>query len=126
MTMKELLAAMTLGGVLYGFIELAWRGRTHWTMALLGGACFAMMYLISASALPPLARYALCAADVTAAEFLTGAAVNVVLGWNVWDYSAEPMNLYGQVCARYTALWFALSVPGCELARLLRRALTGQ
>lgn len=126
MTMTELLAALTLGGISYGFIELAWRGRTHWTMVLTGGACFAMMYLISASCLPRLAQYALCAANITAAEFLVGAAVNVYLGWGVWDYSAERMNLYGQVCARYAALWLILSVPGCELARLLRRALLNQ
>lgn len=126
MSAKELLAAFFLGGVLYGLLELAWRGRTHWTMAVTGGACFVFMYLAAASSLPPLARYALCAANITAAEFLVGAAVNVYLGWGVWDYSAEPLDLYGQVCARYAFFWLALSVPGCALARLLRLALAGQ
>ena len=28
------------GGVLYVLIELAWRGRSHWTMFVLGGLCF--------------------------------------------------------------------------------------
>lgn len=26
------------GGVLYVLIELAWRGRSHWTMFVLGGS----------------------------------------------------------------------------------------
>ena len=121
----ELLAAFLLGGGAYGLIELLWRGRTHWTMLGLGGACFSFMYLASASALPPLAQYVLCAAFITAAEFLTGAAVNVALGWNVWDYAGEPLNLYGQICARYSALWFFLSVPGCALARFLHSSVFG-
>ena len=126
MSAKELLTVLILGGVCYGLTELAWRGRTHWSMVLTGGACFLFMYLAQASSLPPLGRYALCAADITAVEFLVGALVNIRLGWGVWDYTKEPMNLYGQICVRYTVLWFLLSVPGCALAGLLRRALTGQ
>ncbi len=118
--------ALPLGGTLYAAIELAWRRRTHWTMVLMGGASFAFMYLAAASSLPPLARYALCAANITAAEFLVGAAVNVHFGWGIWDYAGEPGALYGQVCPRYVLFWFFLSVPGCALARLLRRVLTGQ
>ena len=35
------------GGLLYGLIEILWRGWTHWSMVLCGGLCFLMMYLIS-------------------------------------------------------------------------------
>ncbi len=113
------MAVFVLGGLAYGALELVWRGRTHWTMLLAGGASFLLIYLTAASALPPLGQYALCAGLVTAVEFVTGAVVNVGLGWNVWDYSDLPLNLYGQVCARYTFFWFLLSVPGCALARFL-------
>lgn len=114
------MAVFVLGGLAYGVLELAWRGRTHWTMLLAGGASFLLIYLTAAaSALPPLGQYALCAVLVTAVEFVTGAVVNVGLGWNVWDYSDLPLNLYGQVCARYTFFWFLLSVPGCALVRFL-------
>ena len=126
MSTREFAAAFLLGGTLYAAIELAWRGRTHWTMVLTGGACFVFMYLAAASSLPRPVQYALCAVNITAAEFLVGAAVNVYLGWGVWDYSGEPLALYGQVCPRYTLLWFLLSVPGCALAQLLRFVLTGQ
>lgn len=121
MNALQYIAVFLLGGAAYGLMELLWRGRTHWTMLLLGGVCFLYMYLVSARAdLAPAVQYALCALFITAAEFLTGALVNGALGWAVWDYSALPMNLYGQICARYSLLWFLLSIPGCALARLLR------
>ena len=28
------------GGLLYGLIEILWRGWTHWSMVLCGGLCF--------------------------------------------------------------------------------------
>ena len=58
-------------------------------------------------------------------EFITGAVVNVLLGWGVWDYSDRPLNLYGQVCLLYSLYWLLLSIPGCALARLLHRLLAG-
>ena len=38
------------------------------------------------------------AAIVTVLELLVGLVVNRWLGWNVWDYSDMPLNLWGQVC----------------------------
>ena len=34
----EYLLIYTLGGLLYGAIELLWRGWTHWTMLQIGRA----------------------------------------------------------------------------------------
>ena len=120
MTILELLAVLALGGASYAAIEILWRGRTHWTMALTGGVCFLFMYLISArSGLPLPVRWLWCASFVTALEFVVGGVVNVALGWGVWDYSDRPLNLYGQVCVRYALYWLLLSVPGCALARFL-------
>ena len=42
----EMIAVYVTGGLLYGLIELLWRGWTHWSMLLCGGACFALMYHI--------------------------------------------------------------------------------
>ena len=47
----EMIAVYVTGGLLYGLIELLWRGWTHWSMLLCGGACFALTYQISLSAL---------------------------------------------------------------------------
>ena len=120
----ELLAAFFLGGSAYGAIELLWRGHTHWTMVVTGGFCYVFIYLIASwAALGRWRQYILCAAVITAREFVVGSIVNVRLGWAVWDYSRQPMNLYGQICARYAAYWFFLSIPGCALARATRRLL---
>ena len=35
-----------LGGLAYMGIELLWRGRTHWTMGVLGGVCFVLIGLL--------------------------------------------------------------------------------
>lgn len=57
---------------------------------------------------------------ITALEFVTGCLVNLHLGWDVWDYATQPLNLMGQVCIGFSALWFLLSVPvsGLSLAML--------
>ena len=56
-------------------------------------------------------------------EFYTGCLVNLRLGWQVWDYSAMPFNLLGQVCPGFLLLWLALSLPGLWLCMGLRRLL---
>jgi len=102
MSAAEALFAGALGAVLYGALELLWRGRTHWTMLILGGVCFAVMYLIATrSTWPLLQKWISSAAVITALEFLAGAAVNIRLGWDVWDYSDQPFNLFGQICLLY-------------------------
>ena len=63
------------GGLLYIIIELIWRGRSHWTMFLLGGICFISLGLIN-EVIPwqmPLWQQILIGAiGITTLEFLTG------------------------------------------------------
>lgn len=120
--MEYLLVYMT-GALLYGLLELGWRGWTHWTMLLCGGACFTLMYLIAMSAMPLWRKCVLSAAAITTVEFLTGCLVNLRLHWQVWDYSAMPFNLLGQICPQFLLLWLALSLPGLWLCSVLRRFL---
>ena len=113
-----------LGALGYGAVETLWRGGTHWTMLLTGGACFLLIYL-NATRLR-CARWQvwlLSAAEVTTAELLVGLLVNRALGWAVWDYSALPLNLGGQICLRYSLYWLALSVPAASLSRRIRRLM---
>ena len=110
------------GALIYGFIEIAWRGRTHWTMLICGGACFLSIYYLSALPIPLVGRCAASAAAITALEFLTGCIVNLRLGWAVWDYSDMRGNILGQVCPQFSLCWLALSVPGvliCERLHML-------
>lgn len=107
-----------LGGVLYGSIELLWRGHTHITMPILGGLCFLLLSLLRRVRLPLLLRCLLGALTVTAAEYLCGLLVNCALGWRVWDYSKESYSLHGQICLRYSLYWLGLSLPAFGLAAL--------
>ena len=47
----------------------------------------------------------------TAAELAAGLVLNIWLGLDIWDYSALPCNLMGQICVRFTALWCLLAGP---------------
>ena len=125
MTLWEITFVYLLGAFGYGGVELLWRGHTHWTMLLLGGACFLAIYAITIRRPGPLwGKCLLCAGTVTALEFCTGCFVNLYLGWDVWDYGGIPGNLLGQVCPLYAALWYLLSLPSAALARALRRGFT--
>ena len=48
------IAVFVLGGAAYGMIEILFRGYTHWTMVLTGGACILTLYILLGwlSALP--------------------------------------------------------------------------
>lgn len=125
MLISEFGAVWLLGALGYGALELLWRGHTHWTMLLAGGACFSVMYLVATRTDFPLwQKWIACAACITAVEFVTGCIVNLRLGWGVWDYSALPGNLCGQICLLYSAFWLILSVPGVWACEQLRRLLS--
>lgn len=46
---------------------------------------------------------------ITSLEFITGLIVNVKLGWDVWDYSNLPLNIYGQICPIFFIAWYYVS-----------------
>lgn len=119
---KHLVLAAT-GGLLYVILELVWRGRSHWTMFMLGGLCFVVLGLIN-EVLPwdmPLWQQVLVgAAIVTVQEFVIGCVVNIWLGWSVWDYSGLPGNILGQICPQYCLLWLPVSLAGIVLDDWLR------
>ena len=108
--------------MLYGGGELLWRGRTHWTMLLAGGTCFAIMYLMDTRTDWPIwGKWVAGAAVITTVEFVTGTLVNLRLGWNVWDYSAMRFNVMGQICPLYSFYWLLLSIPGTALCSGISR-----
>lgn len=111
-----------IGSVGYGLLEVIWRGFTHWTMVLTGGACFSAIYYLDGkyAKRPMLQKGIMGSTIITAAEFVVGCIVNRGLHWNVWDYSRLPLNLCGQICLRYSVYWFALSLPLFWLAGRLR------
>ena len=119
------LLVFLLGGAAYGMMEILFRGYTHWTMVLTGGACILTLYLLLGwlSSLPLVLGALAGAVIVTAYEFAVGCIVNLKLGWHVWDYSSMAGNLLGQICPLFSALWLLLSVPGLLICRRLHSLL---
>ncbi len=117
----EYFSVFLTGAAGYSLIEVAWRGYTHWTMSLTGGMCLLLIYIVNAK-YPETSIWAKCflgAAIITSAEFAVGTVVNVVLKWNVWDYSGIPFNLLGQICLPYMVLWYFLCFPVTAVCKKL-------
>ena len=101
------------GGIIYGMIEIAFRGNTHWTMLIVGGFCFTGIGLLNEYPhfRPNLLTQAVLGMIIiTTLEFISGVVINIILGWNVWDYSGLPLNILGQICLPFCFAWLGLSV----------------
>ncbi len=121
--LKRNTALFFTGGAVYSMIEIAARGYTHWSMTILGGVCLVMINIIDRRfcRISIWSRCALGAAVISVLEFIVGCIVNLLLGWNVWDYSRVPMNLLGQVCLPYSAAWFLLCLPAIWICRVMHK-----
>ena len=118
------LVVFAVGAAGYSFVEILWRGYTHWTMSLTGGICLLLIYLMNFNINAGLFAKAVAAAVIiTTAELIAGMIVNVALGWHVWDYSALPLNFKGQICALYSFFWFVMSIPLIKLCELLKTVI---
>ena len=130
--MNKLLKYYTLGalgGVIYVFIELMWRGYSHWSMFLLGGVCFIALGLINEIipwGMPLTAQMFIGCVIITSLEFITGCIVNLWLGWDVWDYSDLPYNLLGQISLKSSVGWYFLSAVGIVFDDWLRYIFFGE
>lgn len=117
-----------IGGLLYVLCELVFRGRSHWTMFIVGGLCFWLIGLINEVIpwdMPIWQQCIIGALIVTVIEFIAGCIINIWLGWQVWDYSGLPFNILGQVCLPFTVLWCILAAVGIILDDYLRYWLFG-
>ncbi len=118
----ELPSMFLTGGVVYMLLELMWRGYTHWSMGVCGGICFLGIYIFEILKKDShiLLKCLFGCIFITFNEFVTGCIVNLLLGWNVWDYSGIIFNLYGQICLLFSFFWFLLCIPAFKIARLIR------
>lgn len=119
--LKEYGSVYAIGAVGYSIIEILWRGFTHWSMALTGGICFVVIYILNLKNIFSgiMKKCAACSLAITAVEFSVGCIVNLKLKWNVWDYSSIPFNILGQICPVYSVLWFFLAIPLCPFCNYL-------
>ena len=110
-----------LGGMCYCGLELLWRGRTHGSMFLLGGACFLILGKVGALRMNLFGRAVLGGMLITLGELAVGLLVN--RRFQVWDYRSLPLNFCGQVCLTYTLFWMLLSPVGFCAYRWMARKL---
>ena len=112
-----------IGGCGYMVLELLFRGRTHGSMFLAGGACFLLVGLLG-RARPRLPRFLLPLAGamiITAVELGVGLMVN--REWTVWDYRNQWGNFCGQICPLFCALWMPVSILAMGLYEALEPRL---
>ncbi|MEG0829457.1 MAG: hypothetical protein RSG76_02385 [Anaerovoracaceae bacterium] len=102
----------TVGALGYGLMEILFRGFTHWSMLLTGGACTLTLYYLNQQFkdLPLIMKAVGATLVILFYEFCVGLVVNLWFGWYVWDYSTEPGNILGQICPTYCLLWLALCI----------------
>lgn len=123
------LVLIGIGGLIYAMIELVFRGRTHWTMLIIGGLCFWLIGLVNEVIPWEVVFWKQCLLGsliVTVVEFFSGCIINLGLGWNVWDYSNLPLNLLGQICLPFSLLWILISAVAVVLDDYLRYWLYGE
>ena len=124
--MKQILKQIFLyiiGGLIYLLIEILFRGHTHWTMFIVGGLCFTLIGLLNEC---PNLRLSLTCQSIlgsiiiTTIEFISGIIINIILKWNVWDYSNQPLNLLGQICLPFSLAWIFLAIIAVFVDDILR------
>ena len=91
------LIVFVIGGICYGLTELLYRGYTHWTMILTGGAVVLTFYLL----LP-------CFFEMNVLLSALAGALIITTYEFAMDYSGRPGNILGQICPLFTFYWFVL------------------
>lgn len=125
---RECFCVYSLGAIVYCLIEVLFRGFTHWTMGLTGGAALLGIYGVNEKYkdVPLYKRCFMGCGIITFLELLVGLLVNKVFRLHVWDYSARPLNLFGQICPLFSFFWFLLCFPACLLCKLLKKQFTSR
>lgn len=105
------LTIFAVGAIGYSLIEILWRRRTHWSMALAGGISFLGLSKISKILKNSnlFIKALVGCGFITTLEYIFGIIFNVILKRKIWDYSRLPFNISGQVCALYSFFWLILS-----------------
>lgn len=117
------------GGCIYYFMEITFRGFSHWSMFVVGGlvlvfCTFQGMAMRWKEGLwIQVFRGTVLVASL---EFLTGIIVNKWLGLGVWDYSDQPWNLWGQICVPFLILFSGLVVLAILIGGTLIHQIYGE
>ena len=112
-----------IGGFTYFYMEIAFRGFSHYSMIICGGLAFVLCGALDQAfrfKLSIISQMIISAFIITTLELITGYIVNIRLHLNVWDYSRLPYNFHGQICAAYSFIWMLLSLLCIVIDDLIR------
>lgn len=115
------------GGIAYFYLEIMFRGYSHYSMIICGGFCFLFVGQTGLNILYRKSRFfivkimAASALIITTLEFVTGLIVNIVFDLKVWDYSRVKGNIMGQVCLPYTFLWGVMGLLCVYMTYIIKR-----
>lgn len=112
-----------IGGFSYFYLEILYRGFSHFSMIICGGLAFifcGLMNQLMHFRISLVTQMILSMFIITGLEFVTGYIVNIKLNWHVWDYSGMPYNLLGQICLAYSLIWLVLSLVCIFMDDLIR------
>lgn len=126
---SEYLFLWALGGSIYYLVEVAFRGFSHGSMFVLGGLALLFCTLQGQAMhwMEPLwLQLVRAVVFVTALEFITGILVNKWLRIGVWDYSDQPLQLFGQICVPFMVLFSGLLVCAILLGGTVAHRLFGE
>ncbi|MDD6441920.1 MAG: hypothetical protein PUG71_07425 [bacterium] len=108
---SEYIFFWALGGCIYYGIEIAFRGFSHWSMFCVGGLVFLFCIIQgvkmewSEGLWVQIIRGVIYAISL---EFTTGIIFNKWLRKNIWDYSDQPLQLWGQICVPFAIIFSGL------------------
>lgn len=110
-SIEKYILILLIGGLGYGFIEIAFRGYTHWSMVITGASAYLCLYIINEASdnMPILLKSVAGAIIITVMELSVGLVVNRHFDMAVWDYTSTPFNFLGIISLPFTACWFIMS-----------------
>ncbi len=120
------LTLFLIGGIAYYFIEILYRGYSHFSMIIVGGLCFILIGSIdefSNKEIPLLLQMIISVLIIDIIELFSGIIINKLLLLDVWDYSSLRYNFLGQISLRSSIAWFFLSLLAIYMDDLLRHII---
>lgn len=112
-----------IGGGIYYFLEIFFRGYSHYSMFFAAGLSLVLINIICRKLSFFRNRNVFLKAFVggciiTFIEFFIGIIFNIFLKQNIWDYTSLPFNILGQICIPFSVLWIILSFPALLICKI--------
>lgn len=125
----KMMVLFLVGFVVYGLIELIYRGKTYPLMAVCGGVAILILDQINNKIswdVDLLLQGVIGSFVITSMEFIIGELSLHNILPAMWNYSNMPMNYKGIVCLPFSIIWIFLSIFGIFLADAMNYYVLGE